>query len=318
MLFSIIGLILIFKGIATEPVQFEFKSLNFNFLGLGLLALLIVWLSKAFRIQVIARGMGEQIGLIDCFQIYLATCFVSHVTPFNAGGTPLQVYLLHKKGLSLGKATAVTTIDLGLHSIIYILIFIGTLSLNVSLLKGGGFLNQDLIRNVWVVIIFLIVAGGVFYFSFRLNWAKKIGGFLKEKGWLKRLQREFSLFKEGSLLLIHSNWLVMFKAVLASIVYWFFYLLLAPIIILAMNQTVEFFSLMYSLLIFNIVQTLIPTPGGSGGAEVLLSYLFRGITGTQRLGLFVLLWRVYTFYSSLLVGGYFFFKLTLGKEQPRS
>lgn len=318
MLFSIIGLILIFRGIAVEPVQFELKSLNFNFLGLGLPALLIVWLSKAFRIQVIARGMGEKIGLIDCFQIYLATCFMSHITPFNAGGTPLQVYLLHKKGFSLGKATAVTTIDLGLHSIIYLLIFIGTISLNVSLLKRGGFLNQDLIRNFGVIIISLIAASGVFYFSFRLNWAKKIGGFLKKKGWLKRLQREFYLFKEGSLLLIHSNWLVMLKAVLASIVYWFFYLLLAPIIILAMNKGVKFFSLMYSQLIFNVVQTLIPTPGGSGGAEVLLSYLFRGITGTQGLGLFVLLWRVYTFYSSLLVGGYFFFKLAIGKVRQRS
>lgn len=309
---------MIFKGIAAEPVQFELKNLNFNFLGLGLLALVIVWLSKAFRIYVIARGMGEKIGMVDCFQIYLATCFVSHVTPFNAGGTPLQVYLLHKKGLSLGKATAVTTIDLGLHSIIYLLICIGTLSLNVGLLKRGDFLNQDLIRNFGVIITSLIAAGGVLYFSFRLNWAKKISGFMKKKGWLKRLRQEFSLFKEGSLLLIHSNWWVMFKAVLAGIVYWFFYLLLAPIIILALNQTVEFFSLMYSQLIFNVVQTLIPTPGGSGGAEVLLSYLFRGITGTQGLGLFVLLWRVYTFYSSLLVGGYFFFKLTIGKEQPRS
>ncbi|MGE5605933.1 MAG: lysylphosphatidylglycerol synthase transmembrane domain-containing protein [Bacteroidota bacterium] len=314
LLFSLIGLILIFKGIAADPVKFELKSLNFSFLGLGLLALLIVWFSKAFRIYVIAQGMGEKIGLVDCFQIYLATCFVSHVTPFNAGGTPLQIYLLHKKGLSLGKATAVTTIDLGLHSIVYLLIFIGTLSLNVSLLKQGGFLNQDLIRNFWVIIISLIAAGGVFYFIFRLSWAKKLGGFLKEKGWLKRLRQEFFLFKEGSLLLIHSNWSGMFKAVLASIVYWFFYLLLAPLIILAMNKAVEFFSLMYSQLIFNVVQTLIPTPGGSGGAEVLLSYLFRGITGIQGLGLFVLLWRVYTFYSSLLVGGYLFFKLTIGTD----
>ncbi len=292
---------------------FDIKSLNFGFLGIGLLALLIAWFSKAFRIYIIAQGMGEKISLGHCFQIYLATCFVSHVTPFNAGGTPLQIYLLHKKGLSLGKATAVTTIDLGLHSIIYLLTLIGTLSLNVGLLKKGGFFNQDLIRKSWMVIASLITVGVIFYLILRLSWAKKIGGYMKKKGWLTRLHQEFTLFKEGSSLLIQSNWLAMFKAVVASIIYWFFYLLLAPIIILAMNKAVEFFSLMYSQLFFNVVQTLIPTPGGSGGAEVLLSYLFRGITGARGLGLFVLLWRIYTFYSSLLVGGFFFWKITVGK-----
>lgn len=292
----------------------DLKSLNFGFLGLGFIALLIAWFSKAFRIYVIARGMGETIGLGPCFQIYLATCFVSHVTPFNAGGTPLQIYLLHKKGLSLGKATAVTTIDLGLHSIVYLLILIGTLSLNVSLLKKEGFLNQAIIGKSWIITASIIAVATIFYIIFRRSWAKKISEFMKKKGWLKRLRQEFYLFKEGSLLLIQSNWWGMFKAILTSIIYWFFYLLLAPIIILAMNKAVEFFSLMYSQLIFNVVQTLIPTPGGSGGAEVLLSYLFRGITGAQGLGLFVLLWRIYTFYSSLLVGGFCFWKLTIGQN----
>lgn len=278
------------------------------------MALIIVWLSKVFRIYVIAQGMGEKIGLGHCFQIYLATCFVSHVTPFNAGGTPVQIYLLHKKGLSLGKATAVTTIDLGLHSIVYLLILIGTVSLNIGFLKKGGFFNRELIWNFWIIVAVLIALVGIFYLIFRMSWAKKISQAIKEKGWLKRLRQEFSLFKEGSLILIKSNWSGMLKAVVASITYWFFYLLLAPIILVAMGKSIEFFSLMYSQLIFNMVQTLIPTPGGSGGAEVLLSYLFRGITGAKGLGLFVLLWRIYTFFSSLLVGGFFFWRLTLGSS----
>ena len=279
-----------------------------------MLALLITWFSKALRIYIIVRGMGEKISPGHCFQIYLATCFISHVTPFNAGGTPLQIYLLHKKGLSLGKATAVTTIDLGLHSIVYLLVLIGTLSLNLSLLKKEGFLDQEIIRNSWIITASIIAIVAIVYFAFRLSWAEKISAFMKKKGWLNRLRQEFYLFKEGSLLLIHSNWLSMVKAILASVIYWFFYLLLAPIIILAMGKAVEFFSLMYSQLIFNVVQPLIPTPGGSGGAEVLLSYLFRGITGSQGLGLFVLLWRAYTFYSSLLVGGFCFWRLTIGKR----
>ncbi len=283
-------------------------------MGFGFIALIIAWFTKAYRMYVIARGMGEKIGLGQCFQIYLATCFMSHVTPFNAGGTPLQVYLLHKKGLSIGKATAVTTIDLGLHSLVYLMILIVTISLNVGFLKKAGIFNQELIWKTWVIISSLITVGVVLYFMFRFSWGKKISVIMKKKGLINRLRQEFSLFKEGSLLLVQRNWLGMFKAVLASFIHWFFYLLLAPIILLAMDKEIEFFSLMYSQLIFNVAQTLIPTPGGSGGAEVLLSYLFRGLTGAQGLGLFVLFWRIYTFYSSLLVGGFFFWKLTIGRD----
>ena len=278
------------------------------------MALIIAWSSKAYRMYVIARGMGEKIGFGQCFQIYLATCFMSHVTPFNAGGTPLQIYLLHKKGLSIGKATALTAIDLGLHSIVYLMVLLGTIFLNVGFLRKAGIFNQEFIRKTWVTISSLITVGVLLYLIFRFSWAKKISGIMKERGLIDRLRQEFSLFKEGSLLLVQRNWLGMFKAVLASFINWFFYLLLAPIILLAMDKQIEFFSLMYGQLIFNVAQTLIPTPGGSGGAEVLLSYLFRGITGAQGLGLFVLFWRIYTFYSSLLIGGFFFWKLTIGRD----
>lgn len=301
-------MVFIFKGITQEPLD-QVTDLNPGYLGLGFLVLILVWLSKAFRVYTIALGMGQRISLRDSFQIYLATCFVSHVTPFNAGGTPLQIYLLHKKGFSLGTATAVTTIDLGLHSIIYLLILIGTVFLKFGLLQRLGLFDQGLIAKGLAALFFLIIVAGILFLFFRLNWTRKIGLLMAEKGWLKRLKREFLLFKEGSSLLFKNNWPAMFKAVISSIIYWAFYLLLAPIIMLAMGKRVEFFGPIYAQLIFNLVQPLIPTPGGSGGSEVLLSYLFRQLTGVQGLGILVFLWRVYTFYSSLLVGGFYFWKI---------
>lgn len=301
---------MIFKGLAENSFNPALLRIDFKFFSLGLMALLIVWLSKAFRIYVITRGVGQNIALGHCLQIYLATCFVSHVTPFSAGGTPLQIYLLHKEGLSLGKATAITTIDLGLHSIVYLLILIGTISRNIGFFKQRIYFTPGLIWKGVTVIVLLAVTIGILYFWYRLRWADKIVRLLVNKGWLKRLRREIMLFKEGSLLLIKANWQGMLKAIFASITYWFFYLLLAPLILLAMGKPIEFFSLMYNQLIFNVLQPFIPTPGGSGGAELLLSYLFRETTGAQGLGLFVLLWRIYTFYSSLAIGGFFFWRLT--------
>lgn len=309
-MFSIIGLVLISEEIVKDSLEFDVTELNFTSLGLGFFSLIIVWLSKAYRVYAIVRGMGEKISLRHCFQIYLATCFISHITPFNAGGTPLQIYLLHKKGIGIGKATAVTTIDLGLHSIVYIIILIGTVSFNVSLLRRQGIFDQALLKNGLIILVLLTALGGFLFFMFRLNWAGRIKPVIGKKGWLKRLRQEYFLFKEGSLLLIKTNWSAMIQAVSASISYWFFYLILAPLILVAMGKTVDIIALIFRQLIFNAAIPLIPTPGGSGGSEVLLSYLFRGLTGAQGLGLFIFIWRIYTFFSSLVVGGFYFLRIT--------
>jgi uncharacterized protein (TIRG00374 family) len=303
-------LVIISKEIAKDPSEFNLANLNFAILALGFFILLLVWLSKAYRILIIARGMGEKISLKHCFQIYLATCFISHITPFNAGGAPLQIYLLHKKGIGIGKATAVTTIDLGLHSIVYIIVLIGILTFNVGLLGRQGLFEQGLLKKGLLVLILIAVFGGLLYYLFRHYWSGKVKSVIGEKGWLNRLRQEYHLFREGSSLLIKTNWSAMIQAVLASSAYWLFYLILAPLILIAMGKRVDIIALIFRQLIFNAALPLIPTPGGSGGSEVLLSYLFRGLTGAQGLGLFIFIWRIYTFYSSLLVGGFCFLRIT--------
>lgn len=309
-MFSIIGLVFISKEIVKDSLEYDLTNLNWTMLGLGLLSLVIVWLSKAYRIYALTWGMGEKISLRHCFRIYLATCFISHITPFNAGGAPLQIYLLHKKGIGIGKATALTTIDLGLHSIVYIITVIGIVSFNVSLLGRQGLFHQGLLKKGLIGLIIVTTLGGLLFFLIRLRWAERIKSAIRKKGWLNRLRQEYFLFREGSALLIKTNWPAMIQAVLASISYWFFYLILAPLILIAMGKTVDIIALAFRQLIFNAVIPVIPTPGGSGGSEVLLSYLFRGLTGTQGLGLFIFIWRVYTFFSSLLLGGFYFLKIT--------
>ncbi len=79
-----------------------------------------VWASKAGRMWIIARAMGARVGFPRFLAIYLAACFASHITPFSAGGVPMQVYLAHREGLTVGAATALTAVDLGLNSLVFL------------------------------------------------------------------------------------------------------------------------------------------------------------------------------------------------------
>lgn len=320
LIFSISGLYFIFRNLKGVSWQFSLTRIKWLYLVGGLVILITVWFAKAYRMYTISRGMGIRIPLLHFFQIYMATCFVSHVTPFSSGGTPLQIYLLTKAGVTLGKASAITVVDLGLNTIMFILLVILAVILNIGMFTSGiPALNQ----NKWWWLVWLLVLGLAVYLLYKLLRSPRfltnkrvfnLRTFLNKKGWLKHLSSEFTLFKEGWRLLVRENPLSIVWAMAATVIYWLFYLLLAPIVIWALGKNASFLGIMGWQLFFNFAQILIPTPGGSGGSELMLSYFFKNITGNGLVGLFVLFWKFYTFFSTLLIGSLFFIKLTRAKK----
>jgi uncharacterized protein (TIRG00374 family) len=68
------------------------------------------WILDAVRIQVLAAALGGRLGFLTALKITLVGAFAACVTPFDTGGEPLQVYLLHKQGFEPGESTAIITL----------------------------------------------------------------------------------------------------------------------------------------------------------------------------------------------------------------
>lgn len=214
----------------------------------------------------------------------------------------------------MGKASAITVVDLGLNTIMFVLLGLLAVALNMRMI-GSGMLAVNLSK--WWLGFFI---GGLVFFLLYKVWRgswflnmpliMRSRTFLKQKGWLNKLYHEFTLFKEGWRLLVKDNPWSIILAMAATTIYWIIYLMLAPIVVWALGKKTSFFEIMGWQLFFNFAQLLIPTPGGSGGSELLLSYFFKNITGAGLVGMFVLFWKFYTFFSTLVIGGWFFFKLT--------
>ena len=68
------------------------------------------WVLDAVRIQILAAALGGQVGFLVALRITLVGAFAACVTPFDTGGEPLQVYLLHKQGFEPGESTAIVTL----------------------------------------------------------------------------------------------------------------------------------------------------------------------------------------------------------------
>jgi glycosyltransferase 2 family protein len=317
LIFSLVSFYLIFQVVVKISFRQSFQKINWFFIVLGFGVLFLMWLAKALRMYSVGKGMGIPIPFGFYLQLYLATCFISHVTPFNAGGTPLQIYLLHKKGIAVGRATALTVVDLGLNTLMFFILI--PVAVGVSFHSSHlahSFQFQAMLPGILIVLVGIAVIWILFYYTklgpklMRSPLIMRFKTYLRRKGWIQHFKHEWERFQEGWLSLFHHHPKRLWLAITATILYWFFYLLLAPLIFWAMGRMVSFFELIGLQLLFNFAQVFIPTPGGSGGSELLLVYIFKNILGVSRAGTFVLLWKSYTFFSTLIVGSFYFWKLT--------
>ncbi len=312
-LFSIGSLYFILQFFGGVNWNFNWQQIKWEYQIWCCFLIIFVWLAKAYRMRVLACGVGVKKDLSLFLQIYLATSFISHVTPFSSGGTPLQVYLLYKNGFSLSKATAITVVDLSINLIVFLIL------IPVTFFYNARFFTEELLPNLGeklklifyimlvLVIIFLM---GYLYIKYILKNKKvEIYNYIINSKWYRRIRAEWTRFKRSWLILIHKKQYWLYLSFVGTVVYWFTYLALAPLIVWSLNEPVVFWDLMGKQLIYNLAQTVIPTPGGSGGSELVLGYLFHNTLGNKKIVVFVFLWKIYTFYLTLLIGSYYFYKL---------
>lgn len=281
----------------------------------ALLMLLGSWVIEGLRLQLLTRMMDGRIGLWDSILIYLATLFGGNVTPFTTGGPPTQVYLLHRKGLSVGKATAVMSIRMALSSLttsifaplLFVLfrnhfpnfwasdaiLFVG------AVVSGLSALPMLLPRQTkqlfqWIVSrpLFRMVLGN----RFDATFARLVSEAEEFHTNLVAIRK----WKKGELALV----------CLYTVLYWPLYLAIAPVILLfGLGLQVVMTTLMVMQFVWMFLISCVPVPGGSGVTEVGFAALFKlfGVPGPL-LGVFVLLWRMFSFYISTFLGGAVFMR----------
>ena len=109
---------------ATNKTWDSFKEINLVYLPIVLFMLFLYLIFESFRIRLIAKAIsGKWIAFGRCSQVIFCGAFLSAVTPFQAGGAPLQAYVLNKAGLKWGTALLLLLFR-GLFYLIGMLIFL--------------------------------------------------------------------------------------------------------------------------------------------------------------------------------------------------
>jgi len=111
---------------------------------------------------------------------------------------------------------------------------------------------------------------------------------------IKEFHKSFSLLEE--------NWIKLLLSTLYTIIFWGTFFLVAPLILLGFNLHFNFSHVLVMQVIFYFILPFMPTPGGSGTAEVGFASLFSFFVPLHLLGLFVGTWRFIVFYFNLCIG----------------
>lgn len=294
--------------------------------------IILSWLIEGLRIKMITNALEEDIRLIDILRINLATLFSGNVTPFTSGGLPTQVYLLHQKGMSVGKATAVATIRITFSNLFFaiggplLLYFFRHQILNkLGLTYLAGIINYILFVALLFslfLILFLLkpVKGGIIVNKFfQLKIVRKVlGG--KADAICQSVLKELEEFHSCLTILLRKNILHMLIIIGLTVLYWAVFFCIAPAVLMGYGVKILGNILQIILLQFIVIFLIsfIPIPGGSGLAEMGLYSVFAIYLPKHLLAIAVMIWRLISYHLNTLVGGVFFLRLLLGKEKKEA
>lgn len=323
----IVSVILLFRTINVDQLR-QMQQINPLYLLLALLLVVLMWMSQGLSMQVLASALDERISLKDGTKNYLVGSFISNVTPFASGGGPFQVFLLHQKGMSLGKASSIITVQWSLRQV-----FFGILApvffffyrdyidpgkipanvFNIAVITGIA-ITFLLLFFIWKPQVVPVLACGIV----RLPGIRAL---MKKRNYEERFNQmserafhEIDIFHGCLAKLAHTRKLEMVLATIFIGLFWSFYFMVAPVILVGLGAQPHFYQAFIMQTIMFLVLPYIPTPGASGAAELGFVACFAPFVPLHILGILAISWRILTYYFSTMFGGMITLRILAKRE----
>ncbi len=307
---AVVLVVVLYFTVDAETIRY-LRQLNIYFLVLALsvhLAALCFW---ALRIKFMSRSLGYQVGFPYSLNLVFANMLVASITPSQAGGEPVRVHELYKKGVKIGDATAIVVTERILDGIV--LGFGGVFFFFVlgSELQRLGSIFSYIMYASWIVITVIVilfiysvkkpeVLKRIIHFSsglFTRTWeSKKLERFTQsvdhEVDNFHQTLTDFVSHGKGGL-----AWGFIFTAL-----FWLCEFSVVSFLLLGLSQPPIFVESVIVQLVIALIMFIPLTPGGSGIAELSFTSLFGLFVNSSILGILVVLWRAILFYFNILLG----------------
>lgn len=229
------------------------------------------------------------------------------------------MYIMYKNNISLGKTVAITLV----RTFLTILILALAIPFAFMFLPDLPKLGVDMKAFIYYIVIFSVVAlAGVIVSLVRPKIIKRLFGKivigLKRIGFvrpervirmLKRVLREIDIYHKNVWAFITTGRKFFLLGSLAAIVQLCVQLSVMPCMIWALGMPVAYVECVLVQALFIFMLYFIPTPGGSGAAELGAAFVFNIFVPWNLAGMLGVVWRVLTEYTGIVLGGIVALKL---------
>lgn len=305
-------LILFFKTNQLENMVEALKQIKPIFIGFAVLLIMGYWLFEAYILYRLIKHSEAHLSFSAALKITLAGQFFNGITPFASGGQPAQLYMLHKHSIPLGTGASVLTRKFIIYQAA--LVFY---SLIVVAFESAYFMHEiphfaflglvGFAVNLIVISVLLLLA---YRYTFTMRIAIGFAKFIRKKSKCRAVKRRCRL----TLVQLRNFHAQMDKA-REKRTAWF------VLGFLSMLQLTLFFSIplvigygfhLTNLSIFymigaaafvSMITAFIPIPGAALGAEGSFFLVYQIFFPSKLVITALLLWRIFTYYMPLLVGG---------------
>jgi len=326
-LLSVFALFLISLLFHKASIKIWLKAVQPRYLLLTLGLIIFEWFLEAVRIQRIIHALGNKITFPEILKITLIGSFFAKITPFDTGGEPFEIYLLHTtQSLSLGESTAVIMIKTLMGHFARLSLGI-VLPFLVIFFWHQWFLSKtaSIVVNIGL-FIYLFFVFFLLFITFKPDKAKRFITYLinhpffprfhpkKIERWLTRLSHTIDDFNEAKLKLFKTKTKDMIIVAGYSLLCWISIIFVPVAVLWGMGIHSPILEVIAVMAIFYLASAYAPTPGSSGAAELGFATLFSLLVPHTFLGIFVIIWRLLTYYTALFVGGMLTFKEIVSKK----
>ncbi|MCX6090758.1 MAG: lysylphosphatidylglycerol synthase domain-containing protein, partial [Candidatus Atribacteria bacterium] len=107
---SLATCVFIFSIISFRGISIDLSAFHPVWLLVGSVLMTLAWMVDATRVFLTARAWNKEIRYRDALKTVLSGYFMSAITPSVTGGSPAQMYVLIRSGLSWGEAGSLVAV----------------------------------------------------------------------------------------------------------------------------------------------------------------------------------------------------------------
>ena len=314
----VVVLLISFSGEDFAQSLQSLRSMSPRWIALCLLVYAAWVVCDAVAVWFFLRRQGYHIGLRYALFVSIAGTYYSNITPGATGGQPMQVYYLKKRNVPVGIGTSAVTVKFFCFQFMLSVICTVLWAMNIGFVReatGGNrwILITGYVYNLVSVGLVLLVAVNMRLVRFLMNLVIRIGTRL-------RLIKHPDIIRvkwEDVLATFHDSVMMMRRRPLDFVVQLLIgglQLIIHMLVIVCVYKAFGLSGVTAPQLVtlgvcLYISAAYTPLPGASGAQEGVFALYFSSVFPVDVRPMALLLWRFFTYYISLIVGGV----VTVGK-----